>query len=129
MTHAHAAGASPMPHDQKIPEIYRLLSVFNGIPKSTVPALKQSGLWLSDDHAPISDHMRGLLRQLATDGRIRWVTWGPDGPGYVLTGYGEAALDVYFHRYGPAHAPRQGPNLVEVLRQREARQLEEAEAQ
>lgn len=108
----------------KLPDIYLLLSVFHGIPQKTIPALKKSGLWKDDDHAPISDYLRGLLRILASDGRIQWVTWGPDGPGYVLTGYGEAALEVYFHRYGPAHAPRQGPTLAEILKARQAGESE-----
>lgn len=101
-----------------LPDIYILLSVFSGIPLGPVAALKQSGLWTDEDDAPISDHLRGLLRTLARDGRIRWVTWGPDGPGYVLTGLGEVALDGYYQRYGPANAPRRGPSLAAVIRKR-----------
>ena len=108
----------------QLPDIYLLLSVFHGIPQKTIPALKKSGLWTDDDNAPISDYLRGLLRILARDGRIQWVTWGPDGPGYVLTGYGEAALDAYHQRYGPANAPRQGPTLAAILK---ARELDDAE--
>ena len=111
----------------KLPNIYILLSVFSGIPLGPVAALKKSGLWADDDHAPISDYLRGLLRILAKDSRIRWVTWGPDSPGYVLTGLGEAALDVYHTCYGPANAPRQGPNLADVLKQRAAAASEQAE--
>ncbi|WP_104992703.1 hypothetical protein [Deinococcus sp. NW-56] len=110
-----------MPHHQPLPDTYRLLSVLSGIPLKTVPALKLAGLWTQDDAAPITDAQRALLRQLTTDGRVRWVTWGPDGEGYVLTGYGEAALDVYHQRYGPANAPRRGPALASVI---EARLLE-----
>lgn len=104
-----------------LPDLYRLLAVFSGIPKPTLPALRASGLWTQDEHAAISDYQRGLLRILATDGRIRWVTWGPDGPGYVLTGYGDAALDVYRQRYGPAHTPRRGPSLGEISKRNRQR--------
>lgn len=110
-----------------LPDSYRLLSIFSGVPQKTVAALKASGLWQpAADSEPIPDHLRGLLRTLAGDGRIRWVTWGPDGSGYVLTSLGESALDVYHQRYGPAHAPRRGPSLRELLRERaiNARHLE-----
>lgn len=110
---------------QGLPHEYRLLSVFSCAPLKSTPALEAAGLRLpvtdSTDpqdpgRAPISDAHRALLRRLTTDGRIRWVTWGgPDGPGYVLTGIGEAALEVYHQRYGPAHAPRRAPALAEVL--------------
>ena len=57
--------------------------------------------------------LRGLLRQLSTDRRIRWVEWKQGNvvmrQGYVLTGYGEAALDVYLAAYGPVR-----PRLAEV---------------
>lgn len=110
------------------PHIYRLLAVFSGIPTPPIAALKKSGLWADDDHAKaIPEHLRGLLRTLKDDGRIRWVTWGPDGPGYVLTGLGESALDVYHQRYGPALAPRSGPSLAEIIRQRKAEKEAEAE--
>ncbi|GAA5515073.1 hypothetical protein Dcar01_03837 [Deinococcus carri] len=99
-----------------LPHIYRLLAVFSGVPTPPVPALKRAGLWLQDDHAEMTQYQRGLLRILANDGRIRWVTWGSDGPGYVLTGYGETALDAYQQRYGPAYAPRRGPALGEIAR-------------
>ena len=114
-----------------LPDPYRLLSVFSGVPQKTVAALKASGLWQPEtDSEPIPDHLRGLLRTLAGDGRIRWVTWVPDGAGYVLTGLGEAALDIYHQRYGPANAPRRGPSLRDVLRERAINQRhreEEAE--
>lgn len=112
-----------------LPFEYRLLSVFSCTPLMSIPALEAAGLRVpvtnpSDPHdpgrAPMSDAHRALLRRLSTDGRIRWVTWGPDGPGYVLTGYGEGALEIYHQRYGPAHAPRRGPALADLLaRQRE----------
>jgi len=99
-----------LPHAQSLPDTYRLLSVFSGIPLKSVAALKLAGLWAQDDSAPISDHLHALLRRLSDDGRIRWVAWGPDGEGYVLTGYGAAALDNYHQTYGPA--------LAEVLERR-----------
>lgn len=116
------------PKTSPLPDVYRLLAVFSGIPKTTLSALHDSGLWTQEDGAAISDHQRGLLRVLSTDGRIQWVTWGPDGPGYVLTGFGEAALDTYAQRYGPAHAPRRGRSLGEIARERRqaAREAQEA---
>lgn len=110
----------------ELPHVYRLLSVFSGIPLGTFEALRRSGLW--EDAGPVCDSHRALLRLLTTDGRIRWVTWGPDGPGYVLTGYGEVALETYFQRYGPAHAPRRGPNLAEIVRQKQAQDADVLEA-
>ncbi|MBB6016783.1 hypothetical protein [Deinococcus radiopugnans] len=114
-------------HHRHLPPIYRLLAVFSGVPKTTMNALQDSGLWTQEEGAAISDHQRGLLRVLSTDGRIQWVTWGPDGPGYVLTGFGEAALDTYAQRYGPAHAPRRGPSLAEVARENLRRDQEQKE--
>lgn len=120
--------------DSALPDTYRLLAVFSGIPLKTLPALEAAGLRVPvTDHgdpqdpgkAPISEHHRALLRQLACSGRIRWVSWGPDGPGYVLTGEGEVAIDGYYQRYGPAHAPRRGPSLAEIVRQKKA--LEQAQ--
>lgn len=109
-----------MPHHQNLPDTYLLLSVFSGVPLKSVPALKLAGLWTQPDGAPITDHQRALLRRLSADGRLRWVNWGPDGEGYVLTGYGEAALDGYYLTYGPAHAPRRGESLAQVLLERQA---------
>ncbi|CAM3664641.1 hypothetical protein [Deinococcus frigens] len=119
-----------------LPDTYRLLATFSGVPLKTLPALEAAALRLpitdpSDPNdpgrAPISDHHRALLRQLAGSGRIRWVSWGPDGCGYVLTGHGELALDEYARRYGPAHTPRRGPSLAEVARQNLRRDQERAE--
>lgn len=107
-----------------LPDTYRLLSVFSGVPLRPHAALEAAGLRVpvtdprdpqDPGKAPLSDHHRYLLRHLSAEtGRVRWVTWGPDGPGYVLTGHGELALDVYHQRYGPAHARRAGPPLAEV---------------
>ncbi|WP_295822590.1 hypothetical protein, partial [uncultured Deinococcus sp.] len=107
-----------------IPDIYRLLAAFSGIPQSPVAALEAAGLRVppTDDAATpateLTSEHRGLLRTLTVDGRIRWIPgpWGPDGPGYVLTGLGEAALDVYAQRYGPAYPRRPGPALGETAR-------------
>lgn len=109
-----------------LPDTYRLLAVFSGIPLKSVPALEAAGLRVpvtdptdpkDPGRAEISDHHRALLQRLANDGRIRWVSWGPDGCGYVLTGEGEVAIDGYFQRYGPAHAPRRGKSLREIAHQ------------
>lgn len=106
-----------------LPDTYRLLAAFSGVPLKTLPALEAAGLRLPvtdpsdpDDpgRTPISDHHRALLRQLAGSGRIRWVSWGPDGCGYVLSGHGEVALDEYAQRYGPAYTPRRGKTLADV---------------
>ena len=108
----------------RLHDTYRLLSVFSGVPLRPHAALEAAGLRVpvtdprdpqDPGKAPLSDHHRYLLRHLSAEtGRIRWVTWGPSGPGYVLTGHGELALDVYHQRYGPAHARRHGPALAEV---------------
>lgn len=118
---AHPQEATaPMLKSAELPDLYRLLAVFSGIPLQSAPALEAAGLRASGDATEISDHHRALLRLLTHQGRIVWVTWGPDGCGYVLTGYGETALDVYHQRYGPAHAPRRGPSLAQLLRERKA---------
>ncbi|MFC4636969.1 hypothetical protein [Deinococcus hohokamensis] len=104
----------------ELPELYRLLAVFSGLPLKTLPALEAAGLRVPGGASEISDAHRALLRLLTQQARIRWVTWGPTGPGYVLTGYGETALDVYHQRYGPAHAPRQAPPLGPLARHRVA---------
>lgn len=109
-----------------LPPAYRLLAVFSGIPLKSIPALEAAGLRVpvtdpkdpnDPGRAEVSDHHRALLRQLTRDGRIRWVSWGPDGCGYVLTGEGEVAIDQYFQRYGPAHTPRRGPSLAQIARE------------
>lgn len=107
----------PEPKPNRLPDMYRLLAVFSGVPKTTMNALQDSGLWTQEKGAAISNYQRGLLRMLDIEGRIRWVSWGPDGCGYVLTGEGEVALDTYAQRYGPAHAPRRGPSLAEVAQE------------
>ncbi|MVN86892.1 hypothetical protein GO986_08955 [Deinococcus sp. HMF7620] len=114
-THHARQEAVPMLHKDDKPDLYRLLAVFSGIPMPVLPALVAARLHSGDQREPISDHQRGLLRWLAGQGRIRWVNWGPDGAGYVLTGYGETRLVTYEAQYGPAHAPRRGPPLREVL--------------
>lgn len=126
-----------MTEKNSLPDTYRLLSVFSGIPLGPVKALEAAGLRVpvTDPRDPqdpgkveVSDYHRALLRQLAESGRIRWVSWGPDGAGYVLTGEGEAAIDIYYQRYGPAHAPRRGPSLAEIARRNRAHDLEEQAA-
>ncbi|MDL2342583.1 hypothetical protein QOL99_00270 [Deinococcus sp. MIMF12] len=114
MTHTAERPQEIRPVPSGLPHLYRLLAVFSGIPKPPALAVKDAGLWTQDEHAPLTDHHRALLRRLAEDGRVQWVTWGPDGPGYVLTGYGEIALESYRQRYGPAYAPRRGPSLGEI---------------
>ena len=54
-------------------------------------------------------------------------------PGYVLTGIGEAALSVYFERYGPVNAARRYPParetaLKNIAARREAEEQAEQEA-
>lgn len=107
--------AVPMLAPDQQPDLYRLLAVFSGIPTPTLPALIAAGLHSGKAAEPISEQQRALLRMLTTDGRIRWVTWGPDGPGYVLTGIGEEAVKIYAQRYGPAHARRRWPPMREML--------------
>lgn len=108
-----------MPHHQFVPETYRLLAVFSGIPLKSVPALVAAGLRVEGDPDAISEYHRALLRDLhERSGRLRWVSWGPDGPGYVLTGLGEAAIDVYAAQYGTLYPPRRGPSLGEIARAR-----------
>lgn len=87
---------------ETLPRIYLLLAAASGIPMRPETLLKIAGLWIQEEHAPMTDYQRSLFRMAATDGRLRWVNWGPDGSGYVLTGLGEAAVDVYNTRYGPA---------------------------
>ncbi|GHG35684.1 hypothetical protein GCM10017784_32140 [Deinococcus indicus] len=119
-----------------LPYPYRLLAVFSGVPLRPQAALEAAGLRVpvtdpgdpeDPGRAEISGEHRALLKLLADQGRVRWVTWGPDGAGYVLTGYGETALDAYHQRYGPAHAPRRGPSLAQVLKERQAAAQEVAE--
>lgn len=98
-----------------LPHIYLLLAAASGIPTRPETLLKVAGLWTQEEHAPMTDHQRSLLRMAATDGRLRWVSWGPEGKGYVLTGLGEAAVDVYHGRYGPAPINR---DYARQLRQR-----------
>lgn len=110
-----------------LPVEYRLLSVFSCDPLDVLPALEAAGLRSPDDRRrPISDGERRLLRDLTTHARIRWVTWPragrpgqpghtPERSGYILTGIGECALEVYHQQYGPAHAPRRAPALADVL--------------
>ncbi|GGS38026.1 hypothetical protein [Deinococcus knuensis] len=107
--------AVPMLTPDQQPDLYRLLAVFSGVPVPTLPALVAAGLHSGQSAEPISEHQRTLLRMLSQDRRIQWVTWGPDGPGYVLTGIGEEAVKVYAQRYGPAHARRRWPPLREIL--------------
>ncbi|GAA0508565.1 hypothetical protein [Deinococcus depolymerans] len=107
--------AVPMLAPDQRPDLYRLLAVFSGVPVPTLPALVAAGLHSGQSAEPISEAQRSLLRILSQDRRIQWVTWGPDGPGYVLTGIGEEAIKVYAHRYGPAHARRRWPPLREIL--------------
>ncbi|GGI75107.1 hypothetical protein [Deinococcus wulumuqiensis] len=95
------------------PDIYRLLSAFSGEPRSPYDALRASGLWWGEDSESLPPELRALLRQLSTEGRVRWVEWKQGEvvlrQGYVLTGCGEAALDVYLAAYGPVR-----PRLAEV---------------
>ncbi|GGB64624.1 hypothetical protein [Deinococcus soli (ex Cha et al. 2016)] len=107
--------AVPMLAPDQQPDLYRLLSVFSGVPVPTLPALIAAGLHSGKAAEPISEQQRTLLRMLSQDRRIQWVTWGPDGPGYVLTGIGEEAVKVYAQRYGPAHARRRWPPMRELL--------------
>lgn len=114
-SNADRQDAAPMlPADQQ-PDLYRLLAVFSGIPRTTLSALVAAGLHSGTAAEPISEAQRSLLRMLSQDRRIQWVTWGPDGPGYVLTGIGEEAVKIYAQRYGPAHARRRWPPLREIL--------------
>lgn len=118
-----------MPHHQHVPETYRLLAVFSGIPLPVMPALIAAGLRREGDSSAITDHHRALLRDLNEgSGRIRWVSWGPDGPGYVLTGFGEEAIDVYAARYGLLRPPRRGPPLGEIAALRLAELAAQCEA-
>lgn len=107
--------AMPMLAPDQQPDLYRLLAVFSGVPVPTLPALVAAGLHSGTAAEPINEAQRSLLRMLSQDRRIQWVTWGPDGPGYVLTGIGEEAVKVYAQRYGPAHARRRWPPLREIL--------------
>ena len=107
--------AVPMLAPDQQPDLYRLLAVFSGVPVPTLPALVAAGLHSGQSAEPISEHQRTLLRMLSQDRRIQWVTWGPDGPGYVLTGIGEEAVKIYAQRYGPAHARRRWPPMREML--------------
>lgn len=95
------------------PDIYRLLSAFSGEPRSPYDALRASGLWWGEDGDALPPELRGLLKQLSQDGRIRWVVWKQGDAlmreGYVLTGCGEVALDGYLAQYGPVR-----PKLAEV---------------
>lgn len=120
-----------------LPDPYRLLAVFSGVPLKSLPALEAAGLRLpvtdpadpqDPGRAPVSDAHRALLRRLVESGRIRWVNWGPpEGCGYVLTGIGEVCIDEYFQRYGPAHSPRRGPPLIDVARANLCRDAERKE--
>lgn len=107
--------AVPMLAANQQPDLYRLLAVFSGIARPPLSALVAAGLHSGRRAEPISEYHRSLLRLLAQQVRIRWITEGPDGPGYVLTGYGEVALVTYQSTYGPAHAPRRWPPLREIL--------------
>lgn len=117
-----------------VPHIYRLLSAFSGEPRPSIEALEAAGLREAGSGREISDYHRGLLRQLSVEGRVRWVAWNPGKgqfkEGYVLTGYGEIALDRYAELYGPVYPKRQGKPLGQLLRERdEARRQAEQEAQ
>lgn len=93
-----------------LPPAYRLLATMSGVPIMHVEALKRAGLW-GEHQKPGAEHMtdeqRALLAHLVEQKRIRWVPWGPDGEGYVLTGTGEGVLSVYFNKYGPALTKRE----------------------
>ncbi|MFC6660068.1 hypothetical protein [Deinococcus multiflagellatus] len=104
--------AVPMLQKDEKPDLYRLLAVFSGIPLQTLPALVAARFHSGDPREPIQEEHRALLRLLADQRRIQWVSWGPDGPGHVLTGFGEVALKTYEAKYGPALAPGVAPHCA-----------------
>lgn len=95
-----------------LPNTYRLLSVFSGIPLYPLVALHKAGLTTVNEEGKLEYPVYGhsVLRQLRDRGHIRWVSWqqpaGKDAQpvpaGYVLTGTGEAQLSQYYDLYGPA---------------------------
>lgn len=95
------------------PDSYRLLSAFSGEPRNPYDALRASGLWWGEDGEPLPPRLRALLRELDRAGRIRWVQWKQRDTlmreGYVLTGYGEVALEGYHAQFGGVR-----PSLAEV---------------
>ncbi|BDP44862.1 hypothetical protein DAETH_48310 (plasmid) [Deinococcus aetherius] len=108
-----------------MPDEYLLLSVLCAVPLSAVQSLELAGLRVPDEPktiTPMADEHRALLRRLTREGRMRWVPYGPDGGGYILTETGTETIDRYFERLGPAHAPRRGPALGELARLRLAAQ-------
>lgn len=127
---------APMLQPNERPEIYRLLAVFSGIPLGPVAALEAAGMRVpvTDRHdlrdpglEELSDEHRALLRLLADQGRIRWVKWPqekkggrfvPPVEGYVLTGYGETALEVYRNDHGPTFPIRRAVPLGVLARHR-----------
>lgn len=108
------------PAPLELPTTYRLLAVFSGIPLPTIPALHQAG-FCPEDTCELTDEHRDLLRPLVRDELIVWARRGPDGPGYTLTGRGEAAIEVYFERYGALKPQvRRFPRACETAKRNEA---------
>lgn len=94
-----------------LPDTYRLLSVFSGIPTPPLEALRRANLSVTgeDGKRRLPLQSRHTLGELVDAGWIRWVSWtrperkgdAPLPPGYVLTGLGEVQLSAYFNLYGP----------------------------
>ncbi|WP_189091487.1 hypothetical protein [Deinococcus ruber] len=93
-----------------LPDTYRLLAVFSGIPLGPLEALGRARLATVDQqgHLCYTLHARNVLSTLVERRQIRWVKWDTDKDGtviragYVLSGEGEADLTCYFDLYGPA---------------------------
>ncbi|ULH17367.1 hypothetical protein MF271_19445 (plasmid) [Deinococcus sp. KNUC1210] len=93
-----------------LPDTYRLLAVFSGIPLDPLEALGRARLATVDEQGRLcyTLHARNVLSILVERRQIIWKKWdaNKDGTGipagYVLTGVGEADLACYFDLYGPA---------------------------
>ena len=98
-----------VPHEPVIPDSYRLLAVFSGQPQTADVALRRAGMYQPGVGPTVAQQQ--TLRRLRNEGLIRWVrepqaSPNPAAPrfeeGFVLTGRGEAVLDTYHQKYGPA---------------------------
>jgi hypothetical protein len=96
-----------------LPDTYRLLSVFSGVPTPPMDALRRAGLASTDPETgqtEYSVHAHATMSILVARRQVHWVSWTRPDPehvppipaGYVLTGFGELTLTGYFQLHGPA---------------------------